>query len=340
MFRVWILLDPFLSLAEIPAAARRAEALGCDCIAVADMAHDGFLAAAAAAGATERAQVATGALVCFARSPMTVAVAAWDLQALSRGRFRLGLGPLVAPILSGKYSTAWHPPAPRMREYVHALRAIFACWQEGAPLEFRGRYYRFTRQHAYNKPPRIEHPGIPIHLGTIGPRMTALAGELADGILTHPTNSSPRFLREVLRGNLERGAARAARAVDEIEVIASPLCAVGTNDAAVQRARAEQRALLAILLSTPDYWPDLELWGWKETGERLRALVREGRFRDLAAELGDEIVDAFVPAGRYEEIAERLRARYDGVAQGLCLGLPREPAEDAALGRVIERLRA
>jgi probable F420-dependent oxidoreductase len=339
VFSVWVLLDTELPLAGAGAAARRAEALGCDCIAVPDMAHDGLLLAAAAAQATTRVSIATSALVCFARSPMTVAVAAWDLQALSGGRFRLGLGPLVAPILTGKYGTPWHPPAPRMREYVGALRAIFACWQDDVPLDFKGQHYRFTRQSAFNKPPRSEHPRIPIHLGAIGPNMTALAGELALGILTHPTNSSTRFLREVTRADLERGAARSGRTAREIELIANPACAFGSTRAAVAEQRERQRALLGILLSTPSYWPNLELLGQGEVGRRLRQRVRAGEWDRLAGEIGDELLDALVPAARYEELADALRARYAGVAQGICLPLPPDPADDPAFARVIRELR-
>lgn len=340
MFRVWILLDTDLPLARVGEAARRAEALGCDCIAVADMAHDGLLLAAGALAATARVQVATSALVCFARSPMTVAVAAWDLQTLSGGRFRLGLGPLVAPILTGKYGTDWHPPAPRMREYVGALRAIFACWQDDVPLDFKGRHYRFTRQSAFNKPPRSAHPQIPIHLGAIGPRMTALAGELGLGIMTHPTNSSGRFLREHMHPDLARGAARTGRSPGEVLVIANPPLALGTTRAAVAQQRERQRELLGILLSTPNYWPSLELFGRAELGPRLRQRVRAGEWDRLGAELDDALLDAFVPAARYAELPRVLREEYAGLAQAVCLPLPADPAEDQALARAIADLKS
>lgn len=339
VFRVWLALDPQLPLAEVAAAARRAEALGADCVTVADMAHDALLGAGAAVQATERIEVATSAIVCFARSPMTVAVAAWDLQACSGGRFRLGLGPLVAPMLTRKYGTPWLPPAPRMREYVACLRAIFACWQEGAPAAFEGRHYRFTRQNAYNKPPRIPHPAIPIHLGAIGPRMTALAGEIASGLLAHPTNSSRRFLAERTLPGLVRGAARVGRTRADLELVANPLCATGPDDAAVRDARARHRELLAMLLSTPSYWPSLELFGWRDRGERLRRLVREERLAELPSALDDEIVDAFVPSARWSELAGVLRREYAGVADAIALALPRDPADDAPLARVIAELR-
>ena len=339
MFRIWLALDPELPLAEVAAAARRAEALGADCVTVADMAHDALLAAGAAVQATGRIAVATSALVCFARSPMTVAVAAWDLEACSRGRFRLGLGPLVAPILIQKYGTPWYPPAPRMREYVAALRAIFACWQDDAPAAFEGRWYRFTRQNAYNKPPRIEHPEIPIHLGAIGPRMTALAGELACGLMTHPTNTSRRFVSEVMLGNLARGAARTGRDRRDVEIVVNPLCATGRSRAAARRQREAHRQLLATLLSTPSYWPSLELFGWKERGEALRKLARAGRWDEMPAVLDDAMLDAFVPSAAFEDLADALRQEYAGVADAIALALPRDPADDAALATVIADLR-
>jgi len=339
VLRVWLSLDTELPLAEVAPAARRAEALGADCVTVADMSHDAFLAAGAAVQATGRIEVATSAIVCFARSPMTVAVAAWDLQACSGGRFRLGLGPLVAPILTRKYGTPWLPPAPRMREYAACLRAIFACWQHDAPAAFEGRNYRFTLQHAYNKPPRIAHPEIPIHLGAIGPRMTALAGEVAAGLLAHPTNSSRRFLAERTLPALARGATRSGRSRADLLLVANPLCATGPDAAAVRRAREQRRELLAMLLSTPNYWPSLELFGWRDRGERLRELVRARRFTELASALDEEIVDALVPAAPWSELAGVLRDEYAGVADAIALALPRDPRDDAALGRVIAELR-
>jgi len=339
VFRVWLALDLELPLAEVADAARRAERLGADCVTIPDMAHDALLAAGAAVQATERIEVATSAIVCFARSPMTVAVAAWDLQACSRGRFRLGLGPLVAPILTQKYGTQWYPPAPRMREYVACLRAIFACWQDDAPAAFEGRHYRFTRQNAYNKPPRIDHPAIPIHLAAIGPRMSALAGELASAVMAHPTNTSRRYLSLRMLPQLERGAARSDRTRADVLVVANPLCATGSSASEVRRAREERRGLLAMLLSTPTYWPSLELFGWTERGEHLRRLVRERRFAELPSALGDEMVDAFVPSAAWPELAGVLRDEYAGVADAIALALPRDPRDDAALGRVIEELR-
>ncbi|MCA9502272.1 MAG: TIGR03617 family F420-dependent LLM class oxidoreductase [Myxococcota bacterium] len=339
MFRVWAALDLHTPLAEIPAHARRAEALGFDGVMAPDVITDGLLAAQAAIGATSRIRVATSALVCFPRSPMTVAVAAWNLQALSGGRFHLGLGPLVRGNIVGKYGTTWSAPAPRMREYVGSLRAIFDCWQHGTPLDYRGEHYRFTRQQDFVKPPPIEHPDLPIHLAGIGPNMTALAGELATALVTHPTNASPRFLAEVTRPRLAVGAARTGRDPASVSLVANPLVAVGRDADEVDARREEHRALLAILLSTPSYWPSLDYYGWRECGERLNGLVREGRWEALTPLVSDEMLEVMVPAATWDGLAACLVAEYGGVADAISLALPADPTDDAALARVVATLR-
>ncbi|MFA5885466.1 MAG: TIGR03617 family F420-dependent LLM class oxidoreductase [Acidimicrobiia bacterium] len=336
--KVWASVDLHMPLADVAAFARRAEQLGFDGIAVADAIHDGPMTAAAVAGATSRVAIRTSGLVAFARSPYTTAVAAWDLQALSGGRFELGLGPLVRPIIVDRYSMAWGPPAPRMREYVESLRAIFDCWQHGTPLHYEGEHYRFTRMQDYMKPPKLEHPDLRIVIAGIGPHMTAVAGELADAINTHPTNSDPRFLREITLPNLTRGAARRGRDPGEVAIIVNAMCATGPDAAAVARSREGARGLLAILYSTREYMHSLDLYGWRDVGERLRRMIREGRWGELAPEITDEMLDVLVPTGTYAELPAVLHERYDGLAQeiGLPLG---DPADDEAVARMVEECR-
>lgn len=340
MLEVWANLDIQLPLARVPEAARRAERLGYDVLAVPDLVHDGPAAAALAAQATERIRITTSALIAFPRSPMMVAVAAWDLQALSAGRFTLGLGPQIRANIVDRFSTPWTPPAPRMREYVGALRAIFACWQSGTPLRFEGEHYRFTRMQPYTSPPPLEHPEPGIQLAGIGPNMTALAGEVADGLFTHPTNACPRYLRERVAPALARGAARTGRDPESVRVVANPLCATGRDAAAVAASREQQRQLLATLLSTPSYWPSLELYGWRGVGERLHGLVREGRWDDLGAQVDDGMLDAFVPTGTWAALAEGLAERYAGLAQAVTFPIPEDEADDAAVAKAIEGLKA
>ena len=270
---------------------------------------------------------------------MTVAVAAWDLQATSRGRFELGLGSQVRGNIVGRYGTPWTPPVARMREYVEALRAIFDCFQHGTPLHYEGEQYRFSRMQPFFNPGPIEQPDIPIFLGAVGPQMTRLVGRVANGMLSHPTNSSARFLREVTRPAIEAGAKQAGRDADAVELLAGPLVVTGASAEEVAAQREHVRELLTFLYSTPAYWPSLELFGWKEVGERLHRLTREGKWGELGGALDDEMLDALAPQGDYGEIADVLREAYGGLAGRIGFPVPADPARDADVTRVIAALR-
>jgi probable F420-dependent oxidoreductase len=336
---VWASIDLALPLAQVGLHARRAEAMGFDGVMTPDVMTDGFLAAQAAVASTRTIRVATSAVVAFARSPMVVAVAAWNLQALSGGRFHLGLGPLIRTNIVEKYGMPWSAPAPRMREYVQAIHALFDCWQNGTRLDFRGEHYRLTRMQAYVAPPPIEHPEIPIHMAGIGPNMTALAGERADALITHPSNVSARFLRERTRPWLARGGARAGRDASSTKLFVNPLVATGADASTVASERARQRALLATLLSTPAYWQALEVHGWRAVGERLNGLVRANRWNDLAPVVTDEMVEALMVTAGHGELAAALRARYGDLADAYVLALPADERDDPAFARVVEGLR-
>ena len=340
MFEVWANLDLQCPLSKVAEEAQRAEALGFDVLAVPDLIHDGIACAAIAVHSTRRIRITTSALIAFPRSPMVVAVAAWDLHEASKGRFALGLGPQVRGNIVDRFSTPWTPPAPRMREYVQALRAIFAAWQRREPLRFEGDHYRFTRMQPYTSPQPLGHPEIPIRLSGIGPNMVALAGELADGLNTHPTNASPRYLRECVTPGLARGAARSERPPEAVHILANPLCATGIDDAAVRAQREEQRALLATLYSTPSYWPTLELYGWQQRGERLNDLVRDGRWEEMATLVDDAMLDELVPSATYQALARQLADRYRGLAAAITYPLPTHRDDDPEVARAIEALKA
>jgi probable F420-dependent oxidoreductase len=222
---------------------------------------------------------------------------------------------------------------------VHALRAIFACWQDGAPLDFRGEHYRLTRMQDYVKPPRIAHPDVPICLAGIGPAMTALAGELASGLTTHPTNSAPAFLRDVTLPALARGAARTGRTRADVKLHVNPFIATGADLACVARERESARSLLATLWSTPQYWRTLELLGFGEAGRALHSRVREGRWSELAPLVSDAMLDAAVPSAPYTELPAVLDAWYGSLGDGIALPVPVERTHDAALGALVAELR-
>jgi len=338
-FRVYATMDQRLPLSQVAAHARRVEALGYDGLAVPDAVHDGLLAAGAALGATTTLRVATSVLVAFPRSPMTVAVAAWDLQEASGGRFELGLGSQVRGNIVGRYSTGWSAPVPRMREYVSALGDIFACWQDGAELRFEGDHYRFTRMQPFFKPDPLPSGPPRVFLGGVGPQMVALAGEVGDGLMTHPTNTAPRYLREVVRPRLAGGAARSAAPDRLPELLVGPLTVTGPDAQSLDRERSRVRQLLTFLYSTPSYWPSLELFGWKDRGERLHELSRAGRWQEMAGCVDDEMLATLAPMAPYEDIARVLADWYADLTDWITFPLPEDPAHDEPARAVIAQLQ-
>ncbi len=324
---------------EIAEHARRAERMGYDGLNIPEAVHDGLLLSSLALQATTTLRVATSVLVAFTRSPMTTAVAAWDLQAYSKGRFELGLGAQVRGNVEDRYGAAWSPPVARMREYVGAMRATFACWQNGEKLAFEGEHYRLTRMQPFFAPEPLEGDPVPIYLGAVGPHMTTLAGEVADGLVTHPTNTHPRYLRKIIQPRLAKGAARGARTDATIALKVGPICIAGRDHAAVAAQREEKRRSLAFLYSTPQYWPSLELFGWGDRGKALHQLTRERRWADLPSVLDDEMLDTFVLSGTYDELPGILRDAYEGLAEALVFPMPDDPNDDEHAARAIATLR-
>ena len=338
-FRVYCSMDQRMPLSQVPAHAQRAEALGYDGLCVPEAVHDGLNAATLALHATTRLRVATSVLVAFPRSPMTTAVAAWDLQEMSGGRFELGLGSQVRGNITRRYGVEWTPPAPRMREYVGALKAIFRCWQDGGELCFEGDHYQLTRMQPFFKPDPLEHPAPAIYLGGIGPAMTTVAGEVSDGLMTHPTNTAPRYIREVVTPRLERGAERSGRDPTEVALMVGPLTATGATPADVAREREDVRQMLTFLYSTPSYWPSLEIFGWQERGEHLHQLTREGRWDDMKNVIDDAMLDTFSPSGTYAEIADILAEWYGDLTDWILFPIPDDPARDPDAAKVLDQLR-
>ncbi|SMB27919.1 conserved protein of unknown function [Sterolibacterium denitrificans] len=330
-----------LGLESIGAYAQRVEAMGFDGLFVPDAVHDGLLLACQALAATKRLRVGTSVLVAPPRSPMNVALAAWDLQRMSGGRFELGLGTQIRQNIEERYSARWLPPAAGMREYIGALRAIFHSFRTREPLHFVGEHYRFTRlQPFFNPGPlAVDIADPPIMLGAVGPKMLELAGAAADGLHTHPTNTSTRYLREAIGPHLAAGQAQRNPALGPFKVCANELVASGPDDAGVARERERFRGILAFLFSTPAYWPSLELFGWHELGPRLQRLTRENRWQEMADALSDTVLDEFLVCGRYDELPEALHVRFAGLVDRITLTVTDDTTHDAALAAALPAIR-
>lgn len=338
--KVYTGMDPRISLRDVGAHARRAEAAGYDGLQVSETIHDGFALALLALEHTERITVRTSVALAFARSPMLTAYTAWDLARFSGGRFHLGLGTQIKQNIEDRYGMPWSEPAARMREYVGAVRAAFATFRTGERPAFEGEHYRITRMQPYFNPgPDAETPEPPVFLGGVNRRMCALAGEVADGFVTHPTNSSPRYLEEICLPGLAEGRGRRDDGDGVLELVAGTQVIAGATQEALDKERERQRRLFAFLYSTPAYRRTLELYGWGEMQDQLARMVRQDRWDDLHAVVTDEVLDALVPMALYEDLPELILGRWGSLADGVTVPLPADPAHDGRVAEVVKALQ-
>ena len=340
MFQVFAATPENMGPGEIAAHAARAEAMGFDGLQVPDAIHDGLLLSAMALNATQSLIVGTGVLLAFPRSPMITAIAAWDLQKMSGGRFELGLGTQIKPNIEQRYSARWDSPVPQLREYVQAIKAVFHSFQTGERLNFIGEHYSLTKLQPFFNPGPIDHPDIPILCGAVGPAMTRMVGRIADGMITHPTNTPPEYIREVCLPRLEAGFERAGRDGSDFKLVLGPLTATGKDEATVAAEWEKQRNLLGFLYSTPAYWPSLELFGWQDKGQQLLDLTRAGDWGAMTEVVTDEMLEKFVPRGTYDEIADVYRERYGDLTRRITFPLPGDPNDDPLAAEAIARLNA
>jgi probable F420-dependent oxidoreductase len=340
VFQVFASTPEDMGPGAIGAHAARAEAMGFDGLQVPDAVHDGLVLAALALNATRSLIVGTAVLVAFPRSPMITAIAAWDLQAMSGGRFEVGLGTQIKANIEKRYSARWDSPVPQLREYVQAMKAIFHSFQTGERLNFEGEHYCLTKLQPFFNPGPIAHPDIPILCGAVGPDMTKMVGRVADGMITHPTNTPPKYIRDVCLPRLQAGFELGQRDPSAFKLVLGPLTATGKDEAEVAAAWEKQRNMLGFLYSTPAYWPSLELFGWQEKGQQLLDMTRQGNWADMPAIITDEMLAEFVPRGTYAQIAQVFRARYGGLTRRITFPMPQDPADDALVAAVVRQLQA
>lgn len=321
------------SLKEMGALAARAEALGFGAVWTAETRHDPFLPLAVAAEHTQRIRLGTAIAVAFARSPTVVAQTAWDLAGQSSGRFILGLGTQVRAHVERRFAMGWsgHPVA-QLRDYIGAVRAVWHSWQSGEPPRHRGPYYRVTLMSPFFNPGPIDHPDIPVFVAGVGEAMCALAGEVADGLIVHPLHST-RYLAEVVRPAVARGAERAGR--DPADVSLSGSVLVGLGDA----GREAMREQIAFYASTPTYRPVLDLHGWTDVGAALSEEARHGRWTAMPALVPDPMVDAFaVTVDAWAALPAALHSRCDGLLDRVSLYRPfGDPRDEAGWARLLGR---
>jgi len=296
-------------LGRIPAQVRDIETMGYDGVRTAEMNHDPFFPLLLAAEHSERLELATSIAVAFARSPMNLANIGHDLNAYSGGRFTLGLGSQIKPHITKRFSMQWGAPAAQMRELVLAMRAVWANWYEGKPLEFVGKYYTHTLMTPAFTPENTEHGAPKVILAAVGPKMTEVAGEVADGMIIHPFSTVP-YIENVTLPAIERGLSRSGRSRNDFEISYSNMVVTGRDEAEFEKNKTAMRERIAFYGSTPAYRGVLESIGVGDLQGDLNAMSKQGRWKEMGTLISDEVLDAFAVVGEPDAIAPEMLRRY------------------------------
>ena len=314
------------ALGQEAEAAHRLADVGFDGVFTFEGPHDVFFPLVTAALAGADLDLMTNVAIALPRSPIHLAHAAWDLQALSAGRFRLGLGSQIRPQIERRYGTRWTKPVGQMREWVEAIRAIFTAWEGGARLDYRGEHTAHTLMTPMFAPGPNPFGPPPILLGALGPQMTRMAAEVADGLLVMPFNSRDHLLERTVPA-IDAGLAAAGRpargsADDRFEIVAEVIVACGRDEAELAVAHAGARSLLAFYGSTPSYRPVLEVAGWGDLQPELNRLSKEGQWTTMPTLIDDTMLRTLAVEGSPSHCAEQILARYGDLATRLAFYQP------------------
>lgn len=300
-------------LERAPLAIAELERRGFDTAFTAEINNDPFLPLVLAAEHSEQIALTTSISVAFARNPMNVAQLAWDLNQYSKGRFTVGLGSQIKPHITRRFSMPWSKPAARMREFIQAMHAIWRCWETGEKLDFEGEFYRHDLMTPMFVPAKKDHGAPRVNLAAVGPLMTEVAGEVAEGMIAHGFTTD-RYLREVTLPAVERGLLKAGRNRATFNINGPIMAVAGVDEEAFEQSKSAVKAQLGFYASTPAYRPVLELHGWGDVQTEAHRLTRENRWDEMSALITDDILDAFaVVAEDIDDLPGLLVKKYGGL---------------------------
>lgn len=298
-----------------PLAIARIEAMGYDEAFSAEINNEPFFPLILAAEHSQRVALSTSISVALARNPMTMANIGWDLNQYSKGRFTLGIGSQIKPHITKRFNMPWSKPAARMREYILAMREIWQCWESGGSerLNFRGEFYQHTLMTPMFVPGKRDFGAPDVRLAGVGPMMTEVAGEVAEGLIAHGF-STPDYMREVTLPAVQRGLAKSNRKRTDFD-ISSPIMVVsGDDEASFEQNKQAVKGQLAFYGSTPAYKPVLDCHGWGDLQPRLNQLSKQGKWVEMGELFTDEMLNTFaVVTENPEDIAAILHQRYGGL---------------------------
>lgn len=318
-------------------SARAIAAVGADGVFSFEGPHDVFVPLVLAAGTG--LELMTNVAIAGPRSPLHLAHAAHDLQMLSAGRFRLGLGSQIQVHIEKRYGGRWDRPARRTGESVAAVQAILSAWEGKAPLDFRGEFFTHTLMPPTFDPGPTGYGAPPVLMGALGPLMTRTAAEVADGLLVMPFNTTAHFVHRTVPA-LTRGLANSGRDLTDFDVVAQAMVAVGRTAAEVAAAIDAVARLIAFYASTPAYRPVLEVEGWEDLQPRLNALSKQGRYAEMRGLITEPMVRAVALVGSPADCAVQARERFGDYARDICCYFPHYEPDPAAIAELVHCLHA
>lgn len=296
-------------LDTVGAQAQELEEMGYGGIMTAETSHDPFFPLLVAAQNTQKIELVTSIAVAFARTPMVLANIGHDLNAYSKGRFVLGLGSQIRPHITKRFSMPWSSPAARMREFILAMRAIWASWHEGKPLEFTGKFYTHTLMTPFFTPTDTDYGAPKVFLAAVGPKMTEVAGEVADGMIAHAFTTE-KYLRETTLPALERGFAKAGKTRKDFEISYPVFVVTGQTEEELAEANIAAAKQVAFYGSTPAYKPVLDSINAGELQAELNTMSKQGRWDDMGTLITPDILKEFAVIGEPQTIAGQIKSRY------------------------------
>ena len=318
--RVYTIL-PLRHWREVPQAAREAEAAGFDAVMTVELGHDVFTPLAVAALATERVELTPSVVVAFPRSPTVLASQAWDLHANSGGRFVLGLGSQVKGHNERRFGIPWTAPAPRLRDYVLALRAIWTAWETRGRLDFDSPHYKLSLMTPDFSPEPTGLPMVPVTIAAVGEAMLRVAGQVADGVRLHPI-CSRKYLEDVCMPQMLEGMRRGGRSRAHFDVHGGGFVCTGPDDATVAAEMEKARRRIGFYGSTRTYLPILQLHGLGDLGLKLHRLSVEGRWAEMGGLVSDDTVRIFAACGTFAELPAAIEQRFGGAADSVDIHFP------------------
>src|SRR4030095_931581 len=288
-------------LAAVGSQARELEEMGYSGVMTAETGHDPFFPLLVAAQNTSKVDLMTGIAVAFARTPMILANIGWDLNAASKGRFVVGFGQQTKPHITKRFSMPWSHRAARMRELILAMRAIWRCWYEGEKLAFRGEFYTHTLMTPMFTPTNTKHGAPKVLLAAVGPRMTEVAGEVADGMIVHGF-TTPKYVQEVTLPAIERGLAATGRSRKGFQLACPVFVVTGRDAKEWEQSRGAVCKQVAFYGSPPAYRGVLELHGWGELQSELNAMSKRGEWDAMGTRITDEMLEQFAIVAQPHEV--------------------------------------